>query len=98
MMRMIFLEKWDQLKANYPSTTKYLSKMDKNLTRWAPCYNRQIFMADMTTTQRGESMNNLMKGYLDATTSLTSFLKAFESALDQRKEDKIGRASCRERV
>ena len=44
-------------------------------------------MADMTMTQRGESMNNLMKGYLDATTSLTSFLKAFESALDQRKED-----------
>ena len=32
-------------------------------------------------------MNNLMKGYLDATTSLTNFLKAFESALDQRKED-----------
>ncbi|CAI2191465.1 2906_t:CDS:2, partial [Funneliformis geosporum] len=41
----------------------------------------------MTTTQRGESINNLMKDYLDATTSLTNFLKAFESALDQRKED-----------
>ena len=41
----------------------------------------------MTSTQREESMNNLMKGYLDVTTSLTNFLKAFESALDQRKED-----------
>ena len=82
-----FLEKWDQLKIEYPSTTKYLRKMDKNLTRWAPCYNKQLFMADMSTTQRGESMNSLMKSYMDATTSLMNFLKAFESALEQRKED-----------
>ncbi|CAG8760984.1 35191_t:CDS:2, partial [Gigaspora margarita] len=63
---------------------------DNFIKKWeqlkAPCYNRQMFMADMTTTQRGESMNNLMKGYLDAMTSLTVFLKAFESALEQRKE------------
>ena len=44
-------------------------------------------MADMTTTQRGESMNSLMKGYIDSTTSLVNFLKAFESALEQRKDD-----------
>ncbi|CAG8841571.1 40497_t:CDS:2, partial [Gigaspora margarita] len=81
-----FIEKWEQLKAHYPKAVKYLSKMDKNLKRWAPCYNRQMFMADITTTQRGESMNNLMKGYMDAMTSLTTFLKAFESALEQRKE------------
>ena len=82
-----FLEKWKQLKIMFPLSSKYLTKMDNNLTRWAPCYNRQLFMADMTTTQRGESMNSLMKGYMDATTSLTVFLKAFESALEQRKED-----------
>src|SRR5437762_10431616 len=57
-----FLEEWNQLKIKYPSITKYLKKMDKNLTRWAPCYNKQFFMADMSTTQRGESMNSLMKG------------------------------------
>ncbi|CAG8841404.1 6397_t:CDS:2, partial [Gigaspora margarita] len=59
---------------------------DKNLKHWALCYNRQMFMANITTTQRGESMNNLIKGYLDTMTSLTVFLKAFESALEQRKE------------
>ena len=32
-------------------------------------------------------MNSLMKGYMDATTSLMNFLKAFESALEQKKED-----------
>jgi len=44
-------------------------------------------MADMTTTQRDESMNNLMKGYLDASTSLTTFITAFESALDAQNEN-----------
>ncbi len=77
-----FMEKWTQLKADYFIIAKYLTRMDKNLERWAPCYNQQIFMADMTTTQREESMNNLMKGYMDAITSLIAFLKAFESALE----------------
>lgn len=62
--------------------------MDKNLRQWAPCCNRQLFMADMTTIQRGESMNSLIKGYMDATTLLTNFLKAFESVLEQRKDDR----------
>src|SRR2546421_666264 len=74
--------------AEFITASKHLLKMDKNLARWAPCYNRKLFMADMTTTGRGESMNSLMKGYMDATVSLTKFLKAFESALDQRKNDK----------
>jgi zinc finger SWIM domain-containing protein 3 len=83
-----FLAEWNLLKIKYPLASKYLLKMDKNLARWAPCYNRKLFMADMSTTGRGESMNSLMKGYMDSTVSLTKFLKAFESALDQRKENK----------
>ncbi len=55
--------------------------MDKNLMWWALYSNRQLFMADMTTTQRGESMNSFIKGYMDVTISLTAFLKAFESVL-----------------
>ncbi|CAG8756020.1 1594_t:CDS:2 [Dentiscutata erythropus] len=43
-------------------------------------------MADITTTQHGESMNNMIKGYLDANTSLTMFITAFQSALDTQNE------------
>jgi len=43
-------------------------------------------MAEMSSTQRGESMNNLMKGYLDASTFMSRFLSAFELALDSRKQ------------
>ena len=60
--------------------------MEKTVDKWAACYNQNVFMADMTTTQRGESMNHLMKGYLDSTTSLSAFIQAFETALDARKE------------
>lgn len=34
-----FLAEWNNLKVTYPSTSKYLLKMDKNLARWAPCHN-----------------------------------------------------------
>ncbi|PKY57106.1 hypothetical protein RhiirA4_478151 [Rhizophagus irregularis] len=65
----------DQLKVKYPSATKYLEKMDKNLRRWAPCHNTKGRI--------------YMKGYMDATTSQTNYLKAFESALEQRHYKKF---------
>jgi len=40
----------------------------------------------MTTTQKEESINNLMNRYMDAMTFLTSFLKAFKSVIEQRKK------------
>ena len=43
-------------------------------------------MADMTTIQCEESMNNLIKGYMNTSTSLLSFLSAFMSALETRKD------------
>ena len=52
--------------------------MEKTKEKWAACYNRNVFMADMHTTQCGESMNHMMKGYLDASTSLMTFIRAFQ--------------------
>src|SRR2546430_12086401 len=93
-----FLSLWDTLKTSYPSTSTYLSHMEKTKEKWAACYNHDTFMADMTTTQCGESMNNMMKGYLDASTSLMKFIAAFQSALDAKNKKtefrvyQIGRA------
>ena len=78
---------WEELKSSYPDANSYLLRLEKVKEKWAACFNQDVFMADMTTTQRGESMNNLMKGYLDASTSLTEFIYAFESVLDTRKEN-----------
>ncbi|CAB4433793.1 unnamed protein product [Rhizophagus irregularis] len=61
--------------------------MDKIKEKWASCFIKDTFLADMTSTQRGKSMNNLMKSYIDASYSLLDFLKAFKSALEQREND-----------
>ncbi|CAB4478770.1 unnamed protein product [Rhizophagus irregularis] len=81
-----FLSQWDVIKTSYPLTSTYLSRMEKTKEKWAACFNCNVFMADMTTTQCGESMNNMMKGYLDASTSLLTFITAFQSALDAQIE------------
>ncbi|CAG8682802.1 21731_t:CDS:2 [Gigaspora margarita] len=81
-----FLTQWDALKTLYPLAVAYLSRMEKMKEKWAACFNCDTFIADMTTTQHGESMNNMMKGYLDANTSLTAFILAFQSALDVQNE------------
>ena len=81
-----FLNKWNKLSSDFPNAAEYLQSMERIKEKWAGCYNKGVFMADMTTTQRGESMNNLMKGYMDASTSLSSFLSAFMSALEARKD------------
>ncbi|CAB4397033.1 unnamed protein product [Rhizophagus irregularis] len=41
----------------------------------------------MSSTQCRESMNNLMKIYMDASTSMSRFLNAFESALDSKRQN-----------
>ncbi|CAG8803756.1 12076_t:CDS:2, partial [Dentiscutata erythropus] len=81
-----FLTQWEILKALYPPASSYLLRMETTKEKWAACYNLDTFMADMNTTQRGESMNNMLKGYLDASTSLITFLNAFQSALEVQKE------------
>ena len=77
-----FIIKWQQLQIDFPDCKAHLERMDKVKEKWAPCFNRDIFLADKTSTQCEESMNNLMKSYMQTTHSLLDFLKAFESALD----------------
>jgi hypothetical protein len=77
-----FLNKWIKLNSDFSNAANYLQSMERTKEKWAGCYNKGVFMANMTTTQRGESINNLMKGYMDASTSLLSFLSAFMSALE----------------
>ncbi|RIB30355.1 hypothetical protein C2G38_2152825 [Gigaspora rosea] len=62
------------------------SKVLQLLEKWAACFNCDTFMADMMTTQHGKPMNNIMKGYLDANTSLTTFITAFQSALNTQSK------------
>ena len=39
----------------------------KKKEQWALAYGRNTFSADMVSTQRSESMNNELKGYISVT-------------------------------
>ncbi|CAG8465581.1 15169_t:CDS:2, partial [Racocetra fulgida] len=77
---------------NIPTIHAILKEEFNGVVTWVynDLYNfvyQQEEVAEKYYLDASESMNNLIKGYMDATTSLSMFLKAFESALDQRKED-----------
>ena len=74
---------------NYAEARSYLEALNQWHKRWASAYLKDFFFADMTSTQRGESMNKLLKGFLDSKTTLTDFLAAFERALEVCKEASI---------
>ena len=82
-----FLSQQDILKTSYLSASTYLLRIEKIKEKWAAYFNYNTFMADMITTQHDKLMNNLIKGYLDASTSLITFITAFELALDAQNEN-----------
>ncbi|CAB5378286.1 unnamed protein product [Rhizophagus irregularis] len=62
-----FFSQWDVIKTSYPCINLFITNR-KTKKKWAACFNCNIFIVNMiTTTQREKSMNNIMKGYLDAT-------------------------------
>ena len=50
--------------------------------RWITCYFKEVFCGTMQSTQRSESMHSLLKsGYVDNSSSIHEFAKAFYEQL-----------------
>ncbi|KAK3412868.1 hypothetical protein EUGRSUZ_I01547 [Eucalyptus grandis] len=56
---------------------------------WVPVYLRDTFFAEMSITQRSDSMNSYFDGYINASTSLNQFFKLYEKALESRNEKEV---------
>uniref|UniRef100_A0ACD5URP8 Uncharacterized protein n=1 Tax=Avena sativa TaxID=4498 RepID=A0ACD5URP8_AVESA len=54
--------------------------------RWVPAFVKDAFWADMSTTQRSESMNAFFDGYVNAKTTLKHFVSQYENALRDKVE------------
>ncbi|XP_059623382.1 protein FAR1-RELATED SEQUENCE 5-like [Cornus florida] len=57
--------------------------------QWVPVYLRDTFFAEMSITQRSDSMNSYFDGYVNASTTLQLFVKHYEKALESRYEKEV---------
>uniref|UniRef100_A0A803QFQ4 Protein FAR1-RELATED SEQUENCE n=1 Tax=Cannabis sativa TaxID=3483 RepID=A0A803QFQ4_CANSA len=60
-----FIEAWNKMLERYNlKDNDWLGRTFKVREKWALVYGRDIFCANMNTTQRSESMNNVLKHYV----------------------------------
>ncbi|KAK8526158.1 hypothetical protein V6N12_020639 [Hibiscus sabdariffa] len=67
----------------------WLQKQFELREKWALVYGRQTFCADMSTTQRSESMNNQIKMYIGYKYDLLRFFHHFERLLADRRYEEL---------
>uniref|UniRef100_A0A0D2ZVX2 Uncharacterized protein n=1 Tax=Brassica oleracea var. oleracea TaxID=109376 RepID=A0A0D2ZVX2_BRAOL len=81
-----WLSAWSEMLEKYGLTeNKWLKNLFELREKWARVYGRQTFTADMMSTQRSESMNNILKKYLKRGHNLLRFFEHYERVLDDRR-------------
>ncbi|KAM3214117.1 hypothetical protein ACQJBY_066505 [Aegilops geniculata] len=70
---------WDQMLEKYsPRKHPFLTQIYEVRHKWAKPYFRGVFCARMTSTQRSESANHILKGYVPPGCPMHLFLKQFQ--------------------
>ncbi|KAK9666639.1 hypothetical protein RND81_14G200200 [Saponaria officinalis] len=83
-----FLDAWNNMLTKYDlQSNDWLKRMFNKKEKWALVYGRDTFCADMTTTQRSESMNKVIKHYVSYKYDLRRFIFHFERLLNDRRYD-----------
>ncbi|XAR73650.1 hypothetical protein NMG60_11007690 [Bertholletia excelsa] len=68
---------------------EWLQNIYADRWQWVPVYLRDTFFAEMSITQRSDSMNSYFDGYVNASTTLQLFVKQYEKALESRYEKEV---------
>ncbi|KAL4318052.1 hypothetical protein GQ457_18G005870 [Hibiscus cannabinus] len=85
-----FLNAWNQMLVKYNlENNSWLQRQFELREKWALVYGRQTFCADMSTTQRSESMNNQIKMYIGYNYDLLRFFHHFERLLVDRRYEEL---------
>ncbi|XP_078174761.1 protein FAR1-RELATED SEQUENCE 5-like isoform X2 [Carex rostrata] len=86
-----FERSWHKMLEKYKlEDNNHLKTMFVKREEWVPAYFRDTFCAQMSTTQRSEGMNNVMKLLVDNHTSIYRFVLQLEKLVEgiwQRKSD-----------
>ncbi|XVE49642.1 hypothetical protein DITRI_Ditri01bG0098000 [Diplodiscus trichospermus] len=68
---------------------EWLQMIYNDRRQWVPVYLRDTFFAEMSITQRSDSMNSYFDGFVNASTNLNQFFKLYEKALESRNEKEV---------
>jgi hypothetical protein len=84
-----FERKWRQLIRKYNLTeNKFLQHIYKHRGMWAKPYFMNIFCAGMTSTQRSESANHMLKAIIQRSSPMHMFVRKFsELQIDRNKQE-----------
>ena len=81
-----FLNGWNEMLMKYKlQDNDWLKRMFTLKEKWALVYGRNTFCADMTTTQRSESMNNVIKSYVSYRHDIPRFFEQFKRLIEDRR-------------
>ncbi|XP_078156057.1 protein FAR1-RELATED SEQUENCE 5-like [Carex rostrata] len=88
----------DMLEKYNMQDNKHLDLMFRTREKWVPAYFRGTFFADMSTSQRSESANAVLKLWTDSHTSIYKFVMQFSKMVEGifAKEDEEDFRSCTE--
>lgn len=87
-----FEDAWNNMLDKYNvRESRILQKLFDDRKMWIASYFKEIFCGTMTSTQRSESVNNVVKhGYCDNSTAIHEFAKSFMELLEHTKENESG--------
>jgi zinc finger SWIM domain-containing protein 3 len=81
-----FITAWQDMLVKYNLCgNKWLADLFQIREKWALVYGRQYFCADTKSTQRSESINSVIKKYLDPKKRLLDFFSHWERLLEDRR-------------
>ncbi|CAN6191154.1 unnamed protein product [Urochloa humidicola] len=91
-----FEQRWqDLLKKHKLTKNAFLSRLFKNRKKWAKPYFMKVFCAGMTSTQRSESANHMLKSMIQRAAPMHMFVRKFNELQRDRidQEGKEGYAT-----
>jgi hypothetical protein len=82
-----FEDAWRSIITEYDlHDNTYLQKVWDDRSRWASPYFKSFFFAKMTTTQRSECMNHVLKGYVSPSSTMHNFVIQYDKFISDRIE------------
>ncbi|XP_010277968.1 PREDICTED: protein FAR1-RELATED SEQUENCE 5-like isoform X2 [Nelumbo nucifera] len=85
-----FENAWESMFNRYElQENDWLQRLYNKRHKWALAFERQTFSADMSTTQRSESLNGCLKKYLNIRYDLSRFLRYFERVIADRRYEEL---------